>query len=174
MVKGTQTCEPKEVDLKSLLTECLCRFSHQAAQKGLELRIDVAPATIVADPEQLRQIVVNLVGNAVKFTDKGFVAIRSEMEDDAVLIEVEDSGPGIAPEHREKVFDRFWQVDGSVTRRHSGTGLGLAICDALTKLHGGTIWVEPGEDGGSIFCLRLPQPYSERDTVLSFSDEMAG
>ena len=174
MVKGTQTCAPKEVDLKSLLTECLCRFSHQAAQKGLELRIDVAPATIVADPEQLRQIVVNLVGNAVKFTDKGFVAIRSEMEDDAVLIEVEDSGPGIAPEHREKVFDRFWQVDGSVTRRHSGTGLGLAICDALTKLHGGTIWVEPGEDGGSIFCLRLPQPYSERDTVLSFSDEMAG
>lgn len=174
ITRGGFSCESEKIKLKSLLAECLYQFSHQAEQKGLELRSDVPPIEIMADPVRLRQIIRNLIGNAVKFTDKGHVTVRSEMLDDAVLIQVEDSGPGIAEEHREKIFEKFWQVDGSVTRRHNGTGLGLAICEALTKLHGGKIWAEAAPSGGSVFCVRLPQKTTAIADATSGPDALAG
>jgi len=174
ITRGDFLCEPEKINLKALLTECLYQFSHQAEQKGLDLRSDLPPTEIMADRARLRQIILNLVGNAVKFTEKGHILIRSERQDDAVLIQVEDTGPGIAEEHREKIFEKFWQVDGSVTRRHSGTGLGLAICEALTKLHGGEIWAEPGTGGGSVFCVRLPQKMIDHADAASGPNALAG
>jgi len=174
ITRGDFLCEPEKINLKALLTECLYQFSHQAEQKGLDLRSDLPPTEIMADRARLRQIILNLVGNAVKFTEKGHILIRSERQDDAVLIQVEDTGPGIAEEHREKIFEKFWQVDGSVTRRHSGTGLGLAICEALTKLHGGEIWAEPAAGGGSVFCVRLPQKMIDHADAASGPNALAG
>ena len=83
--------------------------------------------------------------------------ISNETGEDDTVIRIADTGPGIAEEHRQRVFEKFWQIDGTVTRKHGGTGLGLAISDALVKLHGGEIWIETGEDDtGAIFFIRLP------------------
>jgi two-component system sensor histidine kinase ChiS len=124
----------------------------------LELVIDIpedAP-TIYADPLRLRQIVWNLISNAIKFTDEGHIRLFCEQRDGWMHIGVEDTGIGIAPEHHETIFDRFRQVDGSATRKVGGTGLGLAITRSLAQLHGGNLWVESELGKGSTFIMRLP------------------
>lgn len=148
---------PRMVDLAPLVEGCVTQFSQKAGRKGLELLMDVPHAEIWADPTRLRQVLLSLIGNAVKFTEAGHVKVSVEEATGWLVIKVEDTGPGIAEEHRDRVFQKFWQVDGSVTRTHGGTGLDLAISDVLVKLHGGEIWVEPSEQGGAVFCVRLPQ-----------------
>jgi len=163
ITRGDFAFSPKLVDLAPLVRESAEEFSQQAEAKGIDLRIDAPSVEIQADPSRLRQILLNLVGNAVKFTDSGQVKVTLEPGEDAAVIRVADTGPGIAEEHRQRVFEKFWQIDGSVTRKHGGTGLGLAISKALVKLHGGDIWVESGDAGGAVFCVRLPRTQPPQD-----------
>ncbi len=132
-----------------------------AAQKGLELICAVdpsVPARLQGDPGRLRQIVINLVGNAIKFTDRGEVAVRvhcSTPSDGATTVHfvVEDTGIGIPDDRKQAIFEAFRQSDNSMTRRYGGTGLGLAICAELARLMGGRIWVESEVGKGSRFHL---------------------
>lgn len=121
-----------------------------------ELPADLPP--IYADHVRLRQILNNLLSNAVKFTNEGYVRITAQHvpDDKVVVISVEDTGIGIAPEHISAIFEQFRQVDGSSSRRAGGTGLGLTITKRLVEMHGGRIWVESEVNKGSRFSFTMP------------------
>jgi signal transduction histidine kinase len=132
--------------------------SVQAAAKGIDSVVTVAPdlPPIAADPDRLTQILLNLVGNAVKFTEQGHIHSTVRGADGGVEISVADTGIGIAPEAQTAIFDEFRQADASTTRRFGGTGLGLAIAKRLVEMQGGTLAVESAVDVGSTFTLWLP------------------
>lgn len=133
--------------------------SQQAQSKGLTLEWTVdpeVPDSVLGDPTRLRQIIVNLAGNAVKFTEEGGIAIRVRREEDDLIFCVCDSGIGIPTDQIDKLFVAFHQVDASTTRRFGGTGLGLAISKRLVELMNGRIWVESAPGEGSHFCFRVP------------------
>jgi protein-histidine pros-kinase len=148
-----------EFDPEQVLQETTTSLAFLAGQKGLELSCKIepnVPAALVGDPRAFSQVLINLVGNAIKFTDQGWVRVnvRSEWEEGTqVLLHVwvADTGIGIPAEKQAGIFDAFVQADGSSTRRHGGTGLGLAICANLVGLMGGRIWVESREGQGSVF-----------------------
>jgi len=138
----------------------LARIS--AAEKGLTLVLDVrvpSPCWVHADASRLRQVLLNLTGNAVKFTDRGGVQVRVERETSgATTIEVTDTGPGVAPDQHELIFDAFHQTDGSFGRKHGGTGLGLTISRELARALGGELACTDAPMGGARFVLKLPLP----------------
>lgn len=153
------------VDLPGLLSDVAALMAPRAAQRENVLRCEVqedAPTRILADGDKLRRILVNLAGNAVKFTMRGEVTLRASTagtaEDGSILLrlEVEDSGVGISAEQKERLFQRFYQVDQSATRNHEGSGLGLAICRELCQLMGGRIGVDSAPGVGSRFWVELP------------------
>jgi signal transduction histidine kinase len=109
-----------------------------------------------SDPQKVRQIIINLLANAVKFTSTGHVRLAAEVVDDRVRLEVADTGPGIALEHLERVFDAFWQVDQRITRKTGGTGLGLSVARQLARLLGGDVSVRSVTGEGSVFTVDLP------------------
>lgn len=152
------------VPLKPFVDRLLERFSAQAKAKKIELVNEVSEAVppLPADPPKLNQILTNLVDNAVKFTGEGGkVWIRAKKGDDSFfLMEVEDNGPGIPPEDRERIFERFYRVDKARSRDSGGAGLGLAIVKHLVELHGGQIRVESLPLGGSKFKLSFPRQVS--------------
>jgi signal transduction histidine kinase/AmiR/NasT family two-component response regulator len=136
----------------------------EAEKKGLTLTVEVSPeaeSDIEGDQVRLRQIVVNLLSNAVKFTEKGVIALslkRPAVTPDRLLLEVRDSGIGFSPEIAGRLFDRFEQADGSVTRRFGGTGLGLAISRDLVDRMGGQIWATGKTGEGATFHVEVPAP----------------
>ena len=148
-------------------------LSYMAEQKGLELGVIVdpeLPGRLFGDQARLRQILTNLVGNALKFTDKGAVTIEvieqtRNDKDVTVLFEVRDTGIGISNESQERLFKDFSQVDSSITRKHSGTGLGLSISKRLVELMGGSIGVESELGAGSIFRFAVTFDIAERRRV---------
>ena len=114
---------------------------------------------INADRLRFNQILLNLVSNAAKFTEKGSITLKAEMQEsvpDKMFISVIDTGIGIPAEKIDAVFDRFRQADSSTTRHYGGTGLGLAICKQLIEMHGGEIWLESEVDVGSTFHFTIP------------------
>jgi signal transduction histidine kinase len=129
-----------------------------AAEKQLELTVDVAPElpTGRGDERRISQVLLNLIGNAIKFTDKGKVAVRVSALDGAFLAAVADTGPGINKEDQERIFEEFQQSDSALTKGKTGTGLGLAIAKRIAELHGGRIWVESAPGKGSTFYIRIP------------------
>ena len=158
--------EAGRVDLEQIpfsIPQCLHdstrTFAAAAAQKGLEIRRMLAPdipSVLVGDPIRLRQVLLNLLGNSIKFTDRGWIAVGTEIQtadEDSLLLHftVADSGAGIPADKQQIIFDAFRQADGSTTRKHGGTGLGLAICSRLVQLMGGKIWVESTVGEGSTF-----------------------
>jgi signal transduction histidine kinase len=153
------TLEQVEFEPRQALEHTVNTLALTAREKGLDLSVHIAsdvPATVIGDPRSLRQILLNLVGNAVKFTDQGSVmlAMRVESRDETgVLLHfwVTDTGIGIPASKQASIFDAFVQADGSFTRRHGGTGLGLAICSNLVTLMGGRIWVVSEVGNGSCF-----------------------
>jgi signal transduction histidine kinase/ActR/RegA family two-component response regulator len=156
---GVQVCE---VRVQDALEEARSLLRAQADLKGLALAVesvDSAMPSALADPGKLKQVLVNLVGNAIKFTEEGRVKMRAEVAEEKghVRFEVQDTGIGVPPEKRHLLFRKFQQLDGSHTRRHGGTGLGLAISRALVEMMGGKIWlVSPGEGKGSTVFFTLP------------------
>jgi two-component system sensor histidine kinase/response regulator len=153
-----------DFDLNQLVDDIMRAVAPRAHQKGLELAYHVeaeVPPTLRGDPMRLRQIVLNLVSNAIKFTEKGEVVLHITRErlDGAQTVlhfSVRDTGIGIAPEKREHIFETFTQADTSTTRKYGGTGLGLAIASQLTGLMNGRIWVESVVGTGSEFHVTLP------------------
>lgn len=146
-------------DLGLLLETVSELMAPRAQAKGIELAAHLSPdmpTHFVGDRDRLRQILLNLVGNAIKFTDRGGVGIRIAREGDTVEIEVTDTGPGVPEDRRRAIFEEFEQADDSSARRHEGTGLGLAIVRRLVGLMEGSVWVESRGGGGSVFRVRLP------------------
>ncbi len=152
-----------------LLAQRVCRSMHvRASEKGLAFTCEIhdsVPAEIFADDTRIRQILLNLLGNAIKFTASGFVKLKisgESREDDVPVLrfQVADSGPGIPPEKQEAIFEAFRQLDGSVSRSYGGTGLGLTICRQLVRLLGGEISLDstPGVGSRFTFTVRYEQP----------------
>ena len=146
-------------------------FSEPASQKGLLLGFTVdsaVPAVLVGDPGRIRQILLNLIGNAVKFTDKGSISVTASVADtdqgEHIRFTVADTGPGIHPEDQTRIFGEFFQADVSLTRSHGGTGLGLAITDQLVRLMGGRIGFESRYGDGSLFWVELPMEVSAENS----------
>jgi signal transduction histidine kinase len=129
-----------------------------AARKQLALKIDVAPELPQGrgDEQRLTQVLLNLVGNAIKFTDAGEISIRGSAANGSFTIAVRDSGPGISAGDEARIFEEFQQADSSSTRKKGGTGLGLSIAKRIVEMHGGQIWVESKRGEGSTFFFTLP------------------
>jgi PAS domain S-box-containing protein len=155
---GRETVETAEVDLAAVTREVSAIIEPLAAEKGLrlDLPVDPEPATLMTDPRKLRQILVNLLGNAVKFTPRGTVGFEVERADGAVLLHVRDTGIGIDAENHEIIFEAFRQVDDTKTRVVPGTGLGLTVSRELARLLGGDITVRSAPGQGSVFTVQLP------------------
>jgi signal transduction histidine kinase/HAMP domain-containing protein len=155
---GKMELNAEEVDIPLVIDDVIELMRAGADSKSLSLRAEVASTlpTAWADRARIRQVLVNLVANAVKFTEHGGVTVRATIVDGWITIAVVDTGVGIPPEAQTYIFDEFRQVDASTTRRYGGTGLGLAISKRLIALHGGRIWVESTVGAGSTFLFTLP------------------
>ena len=155
--------------VRGSLGETMNTLGVQARQKGLKLTYDVqpnVPETAVGDPGRIRQVLINLVGNAIKFTEQGEVFVHVEQKSfeggmTCLHFMVKDTGVGISKEKQEKIFEPFTQADGSMTRKYGGTGLGLTISTRLVTMMGGTIWVESNLGQGSTFHFTLPLPLQD-------------
>jgi signal transduction histidine kinase len=128
-----------------------------AADKKLAFKVEMAPLPPGrGDGRRLAQVLINLVGNAIKFTDAGEVAIKAGANNGSFYVSVRDTGPGISTADQAKLFQEFQQADNAITRKKGGTGLGLAISKRIIEMHGGKIWVESLPGQGSTFTFTLP------------------
>ena len=156
---GKLELEEVSFDLYAMILEVAESLAARAAQKDIELIVRYVPKTpkrVVADESRLRQILINLIGNALKFTERGYIMISVNYDLESFQLEVEDTGIGIDEAQREHLFEQFTQADTSTTRKFGGTGLGLAISKSIAETAGGQIGVRPNPAGGSIFWLNLP------------------
>ncbi len=149
----------RRVDLARVLGDAVDVIRPIATDRGITIRFDEPPEIPAqGDPDLLEQLVVNLLENAVKFSESGGeVRVTATREPTSCRISVEDEGPGIPADQLDRVFEQFYQVDGSNTRRHGGAGLGLAICRSVALWHDGRIWVESAEGRGARFVVSLPR-----------------
>ena len=162
---GEETVNLRNVVLRDLVNGAMSLVEPLAQSKGLEFQsyMDGAETVLETDELKVRQILVNLLGNAVKFTDTGSISLDVALHDDVVFCRVIDSGIGIAPEHVERIFDSFWQIHQSPSRRVGGSGLGLSVSRRLARLLGGDIDIQSEVGKGSIFTFRIPvEPPHER------------
>ena len=162
---GKLRLEPTTIDLPMLVDEVASIMSQAAWEKGLDLTASVGagvPRRVVGDPGRLRQILINLLGNAVKFTDRGAVQLRVTPAAGRVLFEITDTGVGIPEAAQAQLFQAFHQVDSSLTRSHGGTGLGLVISKQLVGLMEGDIGVRSRPGHGSTFWFEVPLPPATR------------
>jgi signal transduction histidine kinase len=160
---GRERITPARIAVASLCEEAAAMMEPEASRKGLALTLQVpeGEVTMTTDAGKLRQALVNLIGNAVKFTDRGEVHVRAWAEEsgEVLVFEVEDTGIGISAEHLPLVFDAFWQVDQAPTRRVGGTGLGLHVTRRLVRLLGGDVMARSVMGEGSCFTVRVPRAY---------------
>ena len=161
---GKMSVESIPFDLMSVLKEVGSAFALRARAKGLEFHLDLhakSAVTVRSDPGRIRQILTNLLGNAMKFTDSGGILVRTRVTSDgaskqSLQIQVEDTGIGIPDDQRDRLFQSFTQVDGSMTRKYGGTGLGLAISKQLVSMLGGQIGFKSQYRRGSLFWFSIP------------------
>src|SRR6185369_1721353 len=168
---GKFELESYAFDIREAIADTVELFSDQAVRKGLELTYIInadIPQYAEGDPIRLRQIIVNILGNAIKFTEHGEVILRVALVEEnseklRLRFSVSDTGVGISPEARERIFDRFSQADTSMTRRFGGTGLGITIAQQLCRLMGGEIEVESSLNKGSTFFFTVNLRSSQAD-----------
>jgi GAF domain-containing protein/DNA-binding response OmpR family regulator len=158
----------EDVDLIEIINGVMSTAIALVKDKPVELEHSVAPdiPAIKGDVRRIRQVLLNLVSNAAKFTEEGFIRVEAEANPTEVTIAVSDSGIGIPEENLGTIFEPFTQVDGSSTRSAGGTGLGLSICKSFVEIHGGHMWVESAPGVGSVFYFTLPiegPPFPERE-----------
>ena len=148
----------EEVNITDVTDEALELVRPHADEKGLQVRSVISQGlpNVWADRARVRQVLANMLANAVKFTERGVVSVSAAAAEGWVTVSVADTGVGISPEAQAYVFDEFRQADSSTTRRYGGTGLGLAISKRLVTLHGGRIWVDSEVGRGSTFHFTLP------------------
>ena len=152
--------------MKAVVETVVTAVESLRAEKDIDMSVTV-PSDLpmaVGDEQRVTQVFMNLVGNAIKFTEQGEIRVNVDLSDDSFLVSVRDTGPGIAEADQEGIFEEFRQVDNSSTRTKGGTGLGLAIAKRLVELHGGRIWVESRLGEGSTFWFTVPvraQPQAE-------------
>jgi two-component system, sensor histidine kinase and response regulator len=172
---GKLEVESIPFDLRESLGETMRALGFRAHQKGLELIYEVypdVPEAILGDPGRIRQIIVNLIGNSIKFTEHGEILLSVTQEEESSGIvslhfAVKDSGVGIPADKQERIFEAFSQADGSMARKYGGTGLGLTICTRLVGMMGGRIWVESQPDQGSTFHFTLRLAVQSAPTARS-------
>ena len=155
---GQLKVSAEAVDIRQTIDKAIQTVTPMAQKKGLALIVNIAPdvGRISSDERRLEQIIINLVNNAIKFTEQGEVRLECEIRKDEVVISVIDTGIGIKPEDIDNLFEPFHQIDSGLTRKHEGTGLGLSICRRLVEMLGGKIWVESEWGQGSVFTFTLP------------------
>ncbi|MEO8629008.1 MAG: ATP-binding protein [Betaproteobacteria bacterium] len=161
MESGKVTLDTRPVDIRSVVSDVIQLMGGQAQQRNLYLMIDIAdsvPAWIRGDATRLKQVFLNLIGNAIKFTHKGGAQVQIAAVENGAWLEcrVIDTGIGIAHDRMGKLFEKFSQADSSISRRYGGTGLGLAICKRLVEGMGGTIAVQSKSYQGTTFTVRIP------------------
>lgn len=169
---GKMNVQLQLIEVSSLLAEVYMLMFTTASRKNLEFRVPALPEPVYvwADHEKLKQILINLIGNAIKFTEKGYVRVEAHVDEPHVKILVIDTGIGIPLEKQTQLFRPFVQVDGTTTRRYGGTGLGLSISRSLVQLLGGSISLESeGEGHGSTFTITLHHASSESKLAPRFA-----
>jgi signal transduction histidine kinase len=147
-------------DVAAILRELGNDFQEEFRRRSLRFSLRLPPdlPTLLCDPDKLRQVFTNLIGNALKFSpDGGEIELGAENRAEEMLLTCRDTGIGIPEEERERIFEKFYQIDSSATRRFGGAGLGLSIVREIVLLHGGQIWVESTAGQGSTFFISLPK-----------------
>ncbi len=155
---GRLTLSLDDYSLRELVNTVLISVEGLAEEKGIKLSatIDMDLPIGKADQQRIGQVLLNLLGNAIKFTDEGEVGIEVSTTNSAFLVSVLDTGLGLSVEDKQIIFKEFHQVDGSSTRERGGTGLGLSIAKKIVEMHGGTIWADSRSEGGAIFSFSIP------------------
>jgi len=155
---GQLVLELSDYSIQDIAQTVRSALEPLAADKKLAFKLELAPQLPSGhgDGRRLTQVLINLVGNAIKFTDAGEVAIKAEANNGAFCVSVRETGPGIAAADQTKLFQEFQQADNAITRKKGGTGLGLAISKRIIEMHGGRIWVESQVGQGSTFAFTLP------------------
>lgn len=179
---GKMEMEERDFDLRNTIEEVFDLFAGKAAESGLDLIYEIdynVPSQIIGDTLRLRQVLINLIGNAVKFTKHGeiFLSVQllySDTETAELSFTIKDTGIGIAPDKLERLFKPFSQVDSSTTRQYGGTGLGLAICEKLVHLMGGAIRVESKEGIGTTFAFTIKAGLSVKSIRTYVYSNIAG
>jgi len=181
---GHLALESIDFDLSDVVEKSIEIFAMQANDKGLELICRISPdvpRTVVGDPNRLHQILINLISNAIKFTDSGFVTVQVMQDPElpkpgAIRFSISDTGIGIPPDKLAHIFERFTQVHASTTRKYGGTGLGLAISKRLAECMAGRVWVESTVGEGSTFhcCVQLEMPSGQITTDDNISLQLKG
>lgn len=172
---GKMTLDVAAFDLRETASGVVQMLTPQASAKGLALTLDYAagaPDRLLGDAARIRQVLVNLVGNAVKFTERGEIAVSVQCAEKtgngaSLVLEVRDTGIGIPADKQELIFDKFTQADGSMTRRYGGTGLGLTLVKQLVELMGGSIGVQSEVGAGTTFTINLHLPFAGADQVTA-------
>ncbi len=170
---GRLDLESVPFDVSSLVTDVVELLAPRAQAKGIEIAAEIAddiPARVFGDAARLRQVLLNLAGNAVKFTDEGGVLVVAERDGEKIRFLVEDSGPGIEAEAQARIFREFEQGDDSPARRHGGTGLGLAIASKIVERMGGEISLQSGAERGSVFGFSVELPAIEGEPAFTPAD----
>jgi signal transduction histidine kinase len=155
---GQLTLSLNEYSMGELIQTVFTSVESLAAEKKLDLKVEVSKDLITGkgDEQRIAQVILNLVGNAIKFTDKGEVKVEATVSNETFLVSVYDTGPGLKEADQWKIFEEFHQADGSSTRKKGGTGLGLSISKKIIEMHGGRIWAESTLGKGSTFRFTLP------------------
>ncbi|MHB1004775.1 MAG: ATP-binding response regulator [Chloroflexota bacterium] len=158
----------ERISLSEIVQEAVGLVEGAYRAKSLALDVDVDPdlPAVYVDRTRIRQVIINLLSNAARFTERGGVAVAAQIEGRNVVVSISDTGSGIAAEDLPKVFEEFQQLDGSIKRRHGGSGLGLAICKRFVELHGGTIHVDSEPDEGSTFSFTIPLAHTEMASAV--------
>jgi len=162
---GRLDLEAIPFDLSALVTDVVELLAPRAQAKGIEIAADLddhVPDRVIGDAARLRQVLLNLAGNAVKFTESGGVSLIVERDGERMRFVVRDTGPGIDAEAQARIFNEFEQADGTLSRRHDGTGLGLAIASRLVERMGGEIGLDSGAERGSSFTFSVELPATEQ------------